>query len=69
MSSHTKIKTNESVVKDLGFNFIYHFNDIQNLWYCIPRDKYLHYWGNIHNKDYTSGNTLEEAAERMLKKQ
>ena len=58
----------EDSVRTLGHNFVFHFNEFQNLWYCIPRDEYIHYWNDVHNKKYSCGKTTEEAASKMLSK-
>jgi hypothetical protein len=65
--THIKIKSLKNTVEELGHNFVFHFNGYQNLWYCIPRDQYNDYWNNIKNKNCTGGQTIEEAAKKMLK--
>lgn len=59
----------EKATKQLGHNYVYHFNEFDNKWYCISRDSYLNYWSKTMkgSDDWTSGDTVEEAAANMLK--
>lgn len=64
----TKPKTPSQI---LGHNYVYHFNEFENKWYCISRDSYLNYWSkNIKNdpKAWVSGTSVEDAASKMIKK-
>lgn len=29
---------------ELIYNYLFHYNPYEELWYAIPRDKYLAYW-------------------------
>jgi len=54
----------------LGFNYVYHFNELDGKWYCINRDSYLNYWSkNIKNdkRAWVSGSSIEDAAGKMIK--
>lgn len=61
----------QSAINQLGYNYVYHFNEFENKWYCVHRDSYMNYWNKNFKKDdylWTSGKTIEEAAGKMLKR-
>lgn len=56
--------------KQLGYNYVYHYNEFNDIWYCIPRDSYSQYWNptSEKNKNWTEGKTLKEAQQKMLER-
>lgn len=61
----------KTTAEQLGYNYIFHFNEYEELWYCIHKDSYSNYKGRanygLHPNHWTSGKTIEQAAEKMLK--
>lgn len=66
----TKNKMEKTATQLLGHNYVYHYNEFENKWYCISRDSYLNYWSKTmkDNDNWTSGVDVEDAAAKMLKK-
>ena len=62
----------KNAAEELGFNYLFHYNDLDKKWYCIHRDSLLNYWSkNIKGEyanNWTIGFTIESAAAAMIKK-
>lgn len=28
------------------YNYVFHFNPFDDIWYAVPRELYIHYWSN-----------------------
>lgn len=54
--------------KQLGFNYVYHYNDLNGKWYCIHRDSLLNYWSKTMKdcNNWVEGETQEDAAAKMI---
>jgi hypothetical protein len=57
--------------KQLGFNYLYHYNEFDGWWYCIHRDSIFNYWNRQPNlpSNWTSGIDVESAAGEMIRKE
>tara|TARA_R110002020_G_scaffold248022_1_gene462092 strand:+ start:1308 stop:1517 length:210 start_codon:yes stop_codon:yes gene_type:complete len=34
------------------YNYVFHYNYHENLWYAIPRDQYREYWNSKNSKNF-----------------
>lgn len=59
-------------IKQLGHNYVYHYDEFNDEWYCIERSSYNNYWSktsnDINQQNWTVGKTIEQAAKKMIEK-
>jgi len=50
-------------------SWVFYYNPYQEIWYAIPRDKYIDFWKNPDIKDVQKSKSLSTLLELMQKTQ
>jgi hypothetical protein len=49
------------------YNYVFHFNPFDDIWYAIPRDLYMDYWSNKNLHDILKAKEINVLVEMITK--
>jgi len=49
------------------YNYVFHYNPFDAIWYAIPRDLYLEYWSNKHLHGILKAKDVNVLVEMIMK--
>jgi len=54
-------------MKEIAYNYVFHFNPMTNTWTAIHRDNYLEYWSNSKDKKFLRSSSIKTLVELIEK--
>lgn len=49
------------------YNYVFHYNHFDDLWYAIPREKYTQYWDNEMTAGVLNSKEIETLIHHILR--
>lgn len=49
------------------YNYVFHYNHFDDLWYAIPREKYTQYWDNEMTAGVLNAKEIETLIHHILR--
>jgi hypothetical protein len=50
------------------YNYLFHYNHFDELWYAIPREKYTKYWDNENTEGVLNAKDIDILIHHIIRK-
>lgn len=50
------------------YNYVFHYNHFDELWYAIPREAYSRYWDNENTEGVLNAKEIETLMHHIIRK-